>query len=66
MLRKNKQESKQEYQRIMTSLVEKGAEGIILGCTEITLLVNQHDTTVNIFDTTAIHAQKTIEVALSA
>ncbi|EFE52242.1 hypothetical protein PROVRETT_09035 [Providencia rettgeri DSM 1131] len=57
--------SKKEYQRIMASLVENGAEGIILGCTEITLLVNQNDTTVGIFDTTAIHAQKTVEVALS-
>lgn len=65
-LGKINKESKKEYQRIMASLVEKGAEGIILGCTEITLLVNQYDTTVNIFDTTAIHAQKTIEVALSA
>ena len=65
-LGKINKESKKEYQRIMASLVEKGAEGIILGCTEITLLVNQYDTTVNIFDTTAIHAQKAIEVALSA
>ncbi|MEQ5571363.1 aspartate/glutamate racemase family protein [Providencia huaxiensis] len=58
-------ESRKEYQRIMASLVESGAEGIILGCTEITLLVNQNDTTVEIFDTTAIHAQKAVELALS-
>lgn len=50
--------SKKQYQRIMASLVENGAEGIILGCTEITLLVDQNDTSVPIFDTTALHAQK--------
>lgn len=58
------QQSKKEYQRIMSSLVEQGAEGIILGCTEITLLVNEKDTTVKVFDTTAIHAQKAVEVSL--
>ena len=57
--------SKKEYQRIMASLVEQGAEGIILGCTEITLLVGKDDTTVDIFDTTAIHAEKSVEIALS-
>lgn len=58
-------QSKKEYQRIMASLVELGAEGIILGCTEITLLVNENDTTVKVFDTTAIHAQKAVEFSLS-
>ncbi len=57
--------SKKEYQRIMASLVQQGAEGIILGCTEITLLVNANDTTVDVFDTTAIHAEKAVEMALS-
>ncbi|MEY0436287.1 aspartate/glutamate racemase family protein [Providencia huaxiensis] len=57
--------SKKEYQRIMAKLIENGAEGIILGCTEITLLINQDDTTARIFDTTAIHAQKVVEVVLS-
>lgn len=57
--------SKKEYQRIMASLVQQGAEGIILGCTEITLLVNANDTTVDVFDTTAIHAEKAVEIALS-
>ncbi len=60
-----KDASKKQYQQIMASLVERGAEGIILGCTEITLLVNQDDTSVPIFDTTALHAQKAIELALS-
>lgn len=65
-LGKIKETSKKEYQRIMASLVEQGAEGIILGCTEITLLVNQQDTTAKIFDTTAIHAQKAVDLALSS
>lgn len=56
--------SRTEYQRIMKSLVEQGAEGIILGCTEITLLVNDNDTSVPIFDTTAIHAQSAVKYAL--
>ncbi|WP_369311382.1 aspartate/glutamate racemase family protein [Providencia rettgeri] len=57
--------SKKEYQRIMASLVQQGAEGIILGCTEITLLVGPDDTTAKVFDTTAIHAEKAVEIALS-
>ncbi len=57
--------SKKEYKRIMANLVQQGAEGIILGCTEITLLVGEKDTSVHIFDTTAIHAQKTVEIALN-
>ncbi|VEH55264.1 putative racemase [Providencia rustigianii] len=61
---KIKESSKAEYQRIMRQLVKQGAEGIILGCTEITLLVGQEDTSVPVFDTTAIHAQKAVEFAL--
>lgn len=57
--------SKQQYQRIMAYLVAQGAEAIILGCTEITLLVNENDTSVPIFDTTALHSQKAIELALN-
>lgn len=64
-LGKINQASKKEYQRVMSSLVQQGAEGIIFGCTEITLLVNEKDTTVKVFDTTAIHAQKAVEIALS-
>lgn len=48
--------SRQHYRRIMASLKEQGAEAIILGCTEICLLVNQDDAGVPLFDTTAIHA----------
>ena len=56
--------SRKEYRRIMAGLVERGAEAIILGCTEITMLVTQEDAAVPLFDTTAIHAQKAVEIAL--
>ncbi len=52
------QKSKSEFLRIIHSLAEEGAEGIILGCTEIGLLVGQQDTSVPLFDTTLIHATK--------
>ena len=57
--------SRTEYRRIMAKLVADGAQAIILGCTEITLLVDQTDSTVPQFDTTAIHARKAAELALS-
>jgi aspartate racemase len=59
-----KPESKQHYITIMNRLVERGAQAIILGCTEITLLVAQPDATVPLFDTTAIHAEVAVEYAL--
>lgn len=49
--------SKQEYLRIMRELAMRGAEGVILGCTEIGLLVGQADTELPLFDTTQIHAE---------
>ncbi|WP_193588408.1 aspartate/glutamate racemase family protein [Yersinia hibernica] len=48
--------SRQEYRRIIKKLETLGAQGIIFGCTEITLLVNTQDAAVPVFDTTAIHA----------
>jgi aspartate racemase len=48
--------SRHEYRRIIAGLVQQGAEGIILGCTEISLLVAQPDASVPLFDTTSIHA----------
>lgn len=54
-----------EYLRIIECLADNGAEAVILGCTEIGLLVNQGDTPVELCDTTAIHAQKAVEYALS-
>lgn len=56
--------SKKEYLRIINNLVSQGAEGVILGCTEIPLLVKQVDVTVPIFDTTTIHAQEAVKMAL--
>lgn len=56
--------SKQNYLRIIQQLSDQGAQGVILGCTEIGLLVNQTDTKVKLFDTTFIHASKAIEKAL--
>jgi len=59
-----KEESRQEYIRIIQNLISRGAQGIILGCTEIPLLVKQADCTVPVFDTTTIHAMKAVEIAL--
>lgn len=55
--------SKAEYLRIIDALAAKGAEAVILGCTEIGMLVNQEDTTVRLLDTTEIHAEKAVEYA---
>lgn len=58
--------SRAEFQRIMRELADAGAQAIILGCTEISLLVGPGDSPVPLFDTTAIHARKAAEWALSA
>jgi aspartate racemase len=57
-------DSKQSYADIIGRMVKEGAEGIILGCTEIGLLVKQEDSPVPLFDTTEIHAQAAVEYAL--
>lgn len=57
-------ESKAAYLRIIDDLAAKGAEAVILGCTEIGMLVKQSDTDVRLLDTTAIHAQKAVAYAL--
>jgi aspartate racemase len=57
-------ESKDVYREIMARLVEDGAQGIILGCTEIGLLVGQDDVRVPVFDTTRIHAAAAVARAL--
>ncbi len=56
--------SKKEYLRIIESLSNTGAEAVILGCTEIGMLVSQEDTEIILLDTTSIHAQKAVEYAL--
>ncbi len=58
-------ESRSEYRRIMEHLASQGAQAIILGCTEISLLVSQSDAHVPLFDTTAIHARAAAEEALA-
>jgi aspartate racemase len=59
-----KDNSREEYIRIIDKMVKNGGQGIILGCTEIGLLIKQKDVSVKIFDTTIIHAKKAIEYAL--
>ena len=59
-----KESSRQQYIDIMEKLVQKGAQGIILGCTEIGLLVRAADCRVPFFDTTRIHAEAAVEYAL--
>ncbi|WP_291425926.1 aspartate/glutamate racemase family protein [Deinococcus sp.] len=49
-------ESRETYRGVLAKLVERGGQGVILGCTEITLLVGPKDTTVPVFDTTWLHA----------
>jgi aspartate racemase len=58
--------SKVKYKTIIQSLRSKGAEGIILGCTEIPLLIKQEDIDIPLFDTTAIHARAAVDFALSS
>jgi aspartate racemase len=58
-------DSRQAYQRIMQQLVVRGAQAIILGCTEISLLVSATDAQVMLFDTTQIHAQAAAQWALA-
>ena len=57
--------SKQVYMQIIEKLIEDGAEGVILGCTEIPLLIKQTDVSAPVFDTTTIHATHAFKKALS-
>ncbi len=60
-----KPESKLAYLDVIQRLVAEGAQGVIAGCTEITLLVKQDDIGVPYFDTTAIHAQEAVALAIA-
>ena len=60
-----KEDTKQHYISIINSLLKEGAEGIILGCTEIPLLISQQDVDVQLFDTTRIHSAAAVRFALS-
>jgi len=59
-----KPESRKAYRKIIEKLIAAGAQGIILGCTEIGLLVKDEDSSVPLFDTTYIHAVSAVEYAL--
>ncbi|RXK00486.1 aspartate racemase [Arcobacter sp. CECT 8986] len=59
-----KEESKKQYLKIIKTLHNQGAQGIILGCTEIGMLINQNDTDIKLFDTTYIHAIEAVNEAL--
>ncbi|WP_456414949.1 aspartate/glutamate racemase family protein [Oceanithermus profundus] len=61
---KIREESRRVYRRVMARLAERGAEGIVLGCTEIGLLVGPEDAPVPVFDTTRIHAEAAVARAL--
>ncbi|MAG65412.1 MAG: hypothetical protein CMK74_06010 [Pseudomonadales bacterium] len=56
--------SRQRFVQIIDALAAEGADGMILGCTEIGLLVQQQDTPIRLFDTTRIHAQAAVAAAL--
>jgi aspartate racemase len=57
--------TKQEYLRIINELIQQGAEGFVLGCTEIPILIKQDDCSAPLFDTLTIHSVAAVDVALS-
>lgn len=59
------QKTREEYLKIINGLIANGAEGIILGCTEIPMLVSQDDFDIPVFDTTKIHCQAIVDYMLS-
>ncbi|WAL95910.1 aspartate/glutamate racemase family protein [Streptomyces sp. Je 1-369] len=61
-----REESRAAYQEVIRSLVRRGAEGVILGCTEIELLIGQEHSPVPVFPTTRLHAEAAVDAAVSA
>lgn len=59
------EDSRSAYQTIIEKLAQEGAQGVILGCTEIPLLIHQEDVSIPIFDTTTIHAKAAVAYALN-
>jgi aspartate racemase len=57
--------SRDDYRRIIRDLAARGAQGILLGCTEIDLLIGADDSPVPVFDTTALHARAAVDLALA-
>ncbi|MDV2583099.1 aspartate/glutamate racemase family protein [Alkalibacillus haloalkaliphilus] len=60
------QQSKQYYLQVIERLQQKGADSVILGCTEIGLLINQTDLDIPVYDTSKIHVQKAVDYALGS
>ena len=60
-----KDESREEYRRIIGTLVERGAQAVLLGCTEIDLLISAEDSPVPVYDTTRLHAERAVTLALA-
>ncbi len=58
-------DSRKAFTHVVEDLAQKGAQGVILGCTEISLLIGRQDTSIPLFDTTAIHADAAVRFALS-
>ena len=59
-----KNESREKFKQIISNLEERGAQGVILGCTEIPMLISDSDVNIPVFNTTEIHAEKAVEWAL--
>lgn len=57
--------SRESYLAVVASLADRGAQGVILGCTEVGLLINQSDTAIPLYDTTVIHARQAVEQSLA-
>ena len=58
--------SREMYRQVTSGLIERGAKAIILGCTEISLLLRSSDVAIPLIDTTALHAEAAVEFALSS
>ncbi len=58
-------EARQAYIEVIEDLMKRGAEGVILGCTEIPMLIGGNDSPVPVFDTTALHAAAAVDFALA-
>lgn len=59
-----KEESRKEFLKIIEKLQKRGAQGVVLGCTEIPLLIKQEHVQISVFNTTKIHALKNVDFAL--
>lgn len=60
------QDSRAIYRNVIEDLRARGAQAVILGCTEITLLIGQEDSALPVFDTTALHAQRAVDWAIDS